>query len=49
MKSFIVRYKDLVDKNKNPNLSLSPEEILKNKKIPKIILKEKSKILRKKK
>ena len=35
MKSFIVKSKDLFDKKKNPNLSLSPRDILKNKKIPK--------------
>lgn len=35
---FTVNYKDLVDKEKNPTLSLSPEEILKNDKIPKRFL-----------
>lgn len=39
-KSFIVLYKDLADKEKNPNFSLSPREILKNKKIPKKYLSE---------
>ena len=36
---FTVNYKDLMDKEKNPNLSLSPEEIWKNDKIPKNLLK----------
>lgn len=35
MKSFIVNFKDLADKKKNPHFSLSPRDILKNKKIPK--------------
>jgi len=35
MKVFTVQSKDLFDKKKNPNLSLSPKEILKNKKIKK--------------
>ena len=34
-KCFIVSSKDLFDKNKNPKISLSPREILKNKKIKK--------------
>jgi len=34
-KYFIVNFKDLIDKNKNPNLSLSVEDILKNLKIKK--------------
>jgi len=38
-KCFIVDSKDLFDKKKNPKLSLSPREIIKNKKIPKKILK----------
>jgi len=33
--SFVVNSKDLFDKKKNPNLSLSPKDILKNDKIPK--------------
>lgn len=33
--SFVVDSKDLFDKEKNPNLSLSPREILKNPKIKK--------------
>ena len=36
---FIVKSKDLFDKAKNPKLSLSPREILKNPRIPKRILK----------
>lgn len=32
-KCFIVNSKDLLDKNKNPNFSLSPKDILKNNKI----------------
>jgi len=39
MKAFTVNSKDLFDKKKNPNLSLSPREILKNKKIKKRNLK----------
>jgi len=35
MKSFIVNSKDLLDKKKNPHLSLSLKEIAKNKKIKK--------------
>jgi hypothetical protein len=35
MKSFIVNSKELFNKKKNPNLSLSPEKIEKNKKIKK--------------
>ena len=35
IKIFKVNSKDLFDRKKNPNLSLSPEEILKNKKIKK--------------
>lgn len=35
MKSFSVQSKDLFDKNKNPKLSLSVKDILKNKKIKK--------------
>ena len=38
-KVFIVSSKDLFNKAKNPKLSLSPGEILKNPKIPKRILK----------
>jgi hypothetical protein len=38
MKAFIVNFKDLLDKEKNPNLSLSPKDIEKNKKIPKTYL-----------
>ena len=34
-KSFIVNSKDLFDKKKNPKLSLSVKDILKNKKIKK--------------
>lgn len=37
-KCFSVDSKDLFDKKKNPNLSLSPKEILKNKKIKKRML-----------
>src|SRR4030043_391243 len=36
MKSFVVKSKDLFNKKKNPKLSLSVEDILKNKKINKI-------------
>lgn len=35
MKAFIVNSKDLFDKKKNPNLSLSVKDILENDKIPK--------------
>jgi len=35
MKCFTVDSKDLFDKNKNPKLSLSVKEVLKNKKIKK--------------
>lgn len=35
MKAFVVNSKDLFDTKKNPNLSLSPREIIKNKKIKK--------------
>ena len=35
MKCFTVKTKDLFDKKKNPNLSLSVKVILKNKKIKK--------------
>ena len=38
-KAFIVNSKDLLDKKKNPNLSFSPRDIEKNKKIPKKYLK----------
>jgi hypothetical protein len=38
MKSFIVNTKDLFNKKKNPKLSLSPREILKNKKIKKVVV-----------
>ena len=38
MKIFIVSSKDLLDKKKNPKISLSPKEILKNKKIKKLYL-----------
>lgn len=34
-KAFTVQFKDIADRNKNPNLSLSVESIMKNKKIPK--------------
>lgn len=34
-KAFTVNFKDLVDKSKNPKLSLSVKDIEKNKKIPK--------------
>ena len=37
-KAFIVKSKDLFDKKKNPTLSLSPKDILKNKRVPKIKL-----------
>ena len=40
MKAFIVNSKDLFDKNKNPNISLSVTDILNNKKIKKKFLKE---------
>lgn len=36
MKSYIVKYSDLVDPKKNPGFELSAESIIKNKKIPKI-------------
>lgn len=36
MKTFIVSSKDLTDPKKNPNLSLSVSDILKNKKIKKL-------------
>jgi len=35
---FLVKFKDLCDRDKNPNLSLSVESILKNEKIPKTFL-----------
>jgi len=35
MKAFIVRFKDLFDKRKNPKFILSPRKILRNKKIKK--------------
>ncbi len=35
MESFLVSSKDLFDRKKNPKLSLSVKDILKNKKIPK--------------
>jgi len=35
---FLVKFKDLCDRDKNPNLSLSVETILKNEKIPKTFL-----------
>jgi len=35
MRCFSVSIKDLLDKKKNPKLSLSAKEIFKNKKIPK--------------
>lgn len=35
---FLVRVKDLYDREKNPNISLSVEAVLKNEKIPKIFL-----------
>ena len=35
--SFVVNSKDLFDKSKNPNLSLSPKEILANKRIKKVM------------
>lgn len=42
--AFIVQFKDLCDREKNPNFSLSPEAILKNDKIPKkFLLREKAK------
>lgn len=37
-KSFIVNSKDLFDKKKNPNLSLSVKDILKNRKIRKKVI-----------
>lgn len=40
MKIFIVNYKDLIDKKKNPSLSLSASDILSNDKIPKKFIKE---------
>lgn len=39
MKSFIVRTKDLFDRKKNKNLSLSVKVILKNKRIRKVEIK----------
>lgn len=36
--TFLVKFKDLCDRDKNPNLSLSVEAILKNEKIPKTFL-----------
>jgi hypothetical protein len=41
MKSFIVNSKDLFDRKKNPGLSLSPQDILKNMKIKKSYLEKK--------
>lgn len=35
MKCFTVSSKDVFDRAKNPNLSLSPRDILKNPRIPK--------------
>ena len=35
MKAFTVQSKELFDKKKNPSLSLSPKDILKNEKIKK--------------
>ena len=35
MKAFIVSFKDLINKKKNPHLVFSPKDILKNKKITK--------------
>lgn len=35
MKSFIVNSNDLFDRRKNPKLSLSPRDILRNPRIPK--------------
>jgi len=35
MKAFIVQSKELFDKKKNPKLSLSPRDILRNRKISK--------------
>ncbi len=40
-KIFIVNYKDLINKKRNPNLSLSPKQIIKNLKIPKVFLDKK--------
>ena len=40
IKTAIVNSKDLFDKKKNPKLSLSPQEILKNDKIKKTITKK---------
>lgn len=40
MKAFTVNSKDLTDKNKNPGLSLSAKDILKNNKIKKRILQD---------
>lgn len=37
-KVFTVGFKDLIDKKKNPNLSLSPTQIIKNTKIRKTYL-----------
>jgi len=38
-KAFIISSKDLFDKSKNPNLSLSVKDILKNKNIKKRMVK----------
>jgi hypothetical protein len=38
MKAFIVNSKDLFDKEKNPELKLSVESIMKNKKIEKKVI-----------
>jgi len=40
MKTFIVKSKDLLNKKKNPNFSLSVKDILKNKKIKKYNLRK---------
>jgi len=40
-----VQAKDLLDEKKNPGLVLSPEKILKNRKIPKVFLQGKDKIM----
>lgn len=42
-KTFVVNSKDLFNKAKNPNFSLSPKDILKNKKIRKIKIHETNK------
>ena len=42
VKAFIVKSKDLLNKRKNPKLSLSPIAILNNRKVPKIRLKSKN-------